>query len=64
MTQFMKQSLESCIFCIGTSLPNPVRIDLNGEQGVLQRVASSDRARLVVDVTNAIAFEDVSYDSR
>ena len=59
----MKQSLESCILCIGAGLPNPVRVDSNREQGVLQRVASSDRARLVVDVTDAIAFEDVSYDS-
>lgn len=60
----MKQSLESCILCIGASLPNPIRVDLNGKQGVLQRIASSDRTGLVVDVTNAIAFEDVSYDSR
>lgn len=60
----MKQSLESCILCIGAGLPNPVRVDSNREQGVLQRVASNNRTGLVVDVTNAIAFEDVSYDIR
>lgn len=60
----MKQSLEGCILCIGAGLPNPVRVDLNREQGVLQRLACDDRTGLVVDVTDAIAFEDVSYNSR